>query len=74
MTNVPPDPPPPPQPPNLNRKSVDALIEYARAQSDYSQWWVDFGRSRGQEPDSQQIQNVDGWAFVALALLESYDD
>jgi hypothetical protein len=73
MTSTPSDPPPDPRPPDLDPASVAALIEYAKAQNAHAQWYVDFSRSRGQQPRAQQLENVDGWAFVALALRESYD-
>lgn len=67
-------PPPEPQPPELDRSSVDALIDYAQAQSAHWRWHIDLARTLGRQPGEQAIQNVDGWAFVALALAESYDD
>lgn len=74
MTSAPPSPPPAPEPPAIDRPTVDALIQYANAQHAFSQWHVDFVRSRGEQPNAQSMKNVDGWEFVALALSESYDD
>jgi hypothetical protein len=74
MTSTPAEPPLPPEPPAIDRATVDALIKYATAQRTYSQWHVDFVRSRGEQPNAQSLKNVDGWEFVALAVAETYDN
>lgn len=73
MTDVPPEPGAP-QPPDLDEKSVRALVEYAHAQSAFSQWHLDLARRLGKPSDEQAETNIAGWDFVALALSESFDD
>lgn len=74
MTDALPGPLPAPQPPELDRSSVDALVDYAHAQSAFWRSHIDLAHTLGKPPGEQAIVNVDGWEFVACALAESYDD
>ena len=74
MSNPSPGAPGPPQPPELDRSSVDALVDYAQAQTAHWQWHIDLARTLGKPPGEQVIINVEGWDFVACALAESFDD
>lgn len=63
----------PPEPPKIDRHLVVALVEHAKAVSVSFQDEIDQAAIRGLTPNPQEYKNVEGWAFVALALAETYD-
>ena len=61
------------EPPEIDRHLVVALVEHAKAASVLFQDEIDQAVIRGLTPNPQEYKNVEGWAFVALALAETYD-
>lgn len=62
-----------PDAPSIDRDLLIQLVDYANAQSRYAQADIDAGSAHGHLPHAQSLKNVEGWAFTALALSETYD-
>jgi hypothetical protein len=62
-----------PEAPSIDRELLIELVKYAHAQSRSAQADIDAGIAHGHSPHPQALKNVEGWAFTALALTETYD-
>lgn len=59
--------------PELETGTAEALVQYAVWAADGIERQVENGRNHGREPNSQQLLNITGWRFFALAIAEAYE-